>query len=159
MKRVKVSTREIVIVAIMLAAVLYGVYGFFIASPPTPIEIVTSESAAGIDNLITDASKLLKDSGSYPIYAGIVASAEDNWERDPFCKDNSYSTDGMGLGLEYTGYLKLGNRKIAIINNVIYELGEELELGGYAVRHIGPSAVVIEGKTKGMSITIPLLEE
>ncbi|MBW2630463.1 MAG: hypothetical protein JRC90_01650 [Deltaproteobacteria bacterium] len=159
MERVKVSTREIVIVVVMLAAVLYGVYSFFIASSPKLINTVTPESTAEIDNLITDALEILKDSESYPIYADIVTSAESNWERDPFYKETTSLVNVMGLGLEYTGYLEIGNKKIAIINNVIYEAGDELEFVGYIVRHIRPSAVVIEGKIKGMSITIPLLEE
>ncbi|MEA1971458.1 MAG: hypothetical protein U9N37_07585 [Thermodesulfobacteriota bacterium] len=159
MKRVKVSTREIVIIVIMLAAVLYGVYGFFIASSPKSIKTVTLENAGEIDNLITDASAVLKDNGSYPVYACIVTSAENNWERDPFYKESASLVNVMGLGVEYTGYLEIGNRRMAIINNVSYEIGDELELVEYVVRHIRPSAVVIEGKTKGMSVTIPLLEE
>ncbi|MEA3486200.1 MAG: hypothetical protein U9R20_00915 [Thermodesulfobacteriota bacterium] len=159
MKRVKVSTREIVIVVVMLVAVLYGVYGLFITSSSKPTNGMAREDVVGINGLIEDASEVLKDSDSYPVYACIVASAENNWERDPFYKGNTSSMNVMGLGLEYTGYLELGNRKIAIINNVSYEVGDELELVEYVVRRIRLSAVVIEGKTKGMNITIPLLEE
>jgi len=84
MKRVNVSTREIVVMVIMLAAVLYGAYDLFIASSSKPTNGVTLENVAGIDDLIEDASGVLEDSGSYPVYACIVASAESNWERDPF---------------------------------------------------------------------------
>lgn len=147
------------IVAIMLAAVLYGVYGFFIASSPKLAGTIPLENIAVIDKLIADASEILKDSDSYPAYACTVTSAESNWERDPFYKESTPSVNVMGMRLEYTGYLEIGNRKIAVINNVSYEVGDELELVEYIIRHIRPSAVVVEGKIKGMSVTIPLLEE
>lgn len=159
MKRVKVSTREIVIVIIMLAAVLYGVYNLFIDSSSKPTNGMTLEDVVGIDNLIGDASEVLKDSGSYPLYACIVASAESDWERDPFYKESTPSVNVMGLGLEYTGYLEIGNRKIAVINSVSYEVGDELEFGGYIVKRIRPSAVVIERKLSRINITVPFLEE
>ncbi|MCD6487345.1 MAG: hypothetical protein J7K35_08485 [Syntrophobacterales bacterium] len=159
MEKVKVSTREIVIIVIMLAAVLYGAYSFFIASSPKSVKTVIPESTAEIDNLIADASEILKSSDSYPLYANIVASAESDWVRDPFYKETTSLVNVMGLGLEYTGYLEIGNKRVAVINNVIYETGDKLELVGYVVRHIRPSAVVIEGKIKGMRVTIPLLEE
>ena len=159
MKRVKASKREIVIIVIMLIAVLYGVYGFFIASAPEPVKTVAQEDLTEISNLITDSSKVLKDSGTYPVYASIIAAAESDWERDPFYIESATSVSVMGMGLEYTGYLEIGNRRIAIINNISYRIGDKLELMEYVVRHIRPSAVVVEGKTKGMRITIPLLEE
>ena len=161
MKRVKVSTREIVIVVIMLAAVLYGVYALFIASSSKPTDGVAREDVVGIDGLIEDASEVLKDSGSYPVYAYIVSRAETSWKRDPFFDEvvNAPSMSASDLGLEYTGYLEIGKRRIAVINSVSYEIGDELELGEYVVKRIRLSAVVIEGKISRTNITIPFLEE
>lgn len=120
---------------------------------------MTLENVAGIDDLIEDASGVLEDSGSYPVYACIVASAESNWERDPFYKESISSVNVMGLGLEYTGYLEIGNRKIVVINSVSYEVGDELEVGGYVIKRIKPSSVVIEKKISKTNITVPFLEE
>ncbi len=60
--------------------------------------------------------------------------------------------------VEYTGYLEIGTRRIAVINGESYEAGEELEAGGYLVKRIRSSAVVIEEKGTGKDITVPLEE-
>ena len=160
MKRVKVSTREIVIVGIMLIAVLYGFYSLFIApSSKPPVKSVSLTSVTETDNLIKDASEVLKIRGSYPVYAAIVSSAEGSWDRDPFYEQKAGSVTVGDLGLKYNGYLEIGRKRIAIINNVSYEIGDKLEIAEYIVRYISPSAVVVEGEIKGMRVTIPLLEE
>ena len=159
MKRVKVSTREIVIVVFMLAAVLYGVYTLFIAPSSKLTEGVAREDVVGIDDLIEDASEVLKDSGSYPAYDYIVSGAEANWERDPFYGVNLVSMSTLDLNLEYTGYLEIDKRRIAVINSGSYEVGDELDIGGYVVKRIRPFEVVIEGKISKTDITVPLLEE
>ncbi|HOO91621.1 MAG TPA: hypothetical protein PLA74_12420 [Syntrophales bacterium] len=158
MKRVKVSTREIVIVVIMVAAVLYGVYDLFIASSK-PTDNRARVDAVAIDGLIADASEVLKDSGSYPINAHIVSVTDNGWKRDPFYEINTLAINASDLNLRYTGYLEIGKRKIAVINNESYEIGDELELGGYTVRRIKPSEIVIEEKVNKTDITIPFLEE
>ena len=161
MKRVKVSTREIVIVVFMLAAVLYGVYALFIAPSSKPTQGVSQdqEDVVGIDDLIEDVSEVLKGSGSYPAYDYIVSRAEANWERDPFYGVNMLSMNTSDLSLEYTGYLEIDKRKIVIINSASYEVGDELEIGGYVVKSIRPFEVVIEGKISRSDITVPFLEE
>lgn len=159
MKRVKVSTREIVIIGIMLIAVLYGFYSFFIAPSSKPGKSVSLKSVTGTDNLIKDASEVLKIRGSYPVYAAIVSSAEGSWDRDPFYEEKAALLTIGDLGLKYNGYLEIGRKRIAIINNVSYEIGDKLEIAEYIVRYISPSAVVVEGEIKGMRVTIPLSEE
>ncbi|MDO9515285.1 MAG: hypothetical protein Q7J01_04190 [Syntrophales bacterium] len=159
MKKVRVSTREIVVVVVMLAAVLYGVYDFFVASSPSPVD--TGGNVVQIDTLIAEASEILKDREAYPVYAAIVAGAETDWGRDPFYADNTPAAVSI-LNLEpvkYTGYLEIGTRRIAVIDGVSYEAGDELEVGGYLVKRIKSSAVVIEEKGTGKSINVPLLEE
>ncbi len=158
-KRTKVSTREIVIVVIMLIALLYGLYSFFIAPSSKQVQSVSSKRLTTTDKLITDASEVLKIRGSYPVYAAVVRSAESDWDRDPFYEEKTASLTIEGLGLKYSGYLEIGRKKIAIINNIGYEIGDKLEIAEYIVKYISPSAVVIEGEMKGMRVTIPLLEE
>ncbi|MDD5722273.1 MAG: hypothetical protein PHY29_00890 [Syntrophales bacterium] len=160
MNKIRVSIREIVVMAVMLAVVLYGVYDSFVASSSKPLGAGSGEKVVQIDTLIAEASKVLEDRGSYPVYAAIVAGAEADWGRDPFYADNTpgMRTSTMGA-IEYTGYLEIGTRRIAVIDGVGYETGDELEVGGYLVKRIGSSAVVIEEKETGKGITVPLLEE
>lgn len=160
MKRIKVSTREIILVAAMLAAVLYGAYDFFVVSSPNPSGTVSGGNAAQIDALIAEASRVLEKGGSYPVYAAVVEGAETGWERDPFYAGKAPVVSTSTLGpVAYTGYLEIGARRIAVIDGVSYEAGDELEVGGYRVKRIASSAVVIEETGTGKGITIPLLEE
>ncbi|TFG93338.1 MAG: hypothetical protein E4H15_01570 [Syntrophobacterales bacterium] len=160
MKKVKVSTREVVVVAVMLVAVLFGVSDFFLASSSKVVGVGGGEDAARIDALIADVSKVLEDSKSCPVYAAIVTEAETDWGRDLSYADNTPVVSTSNLGpVEYTGYLEIGTRRIGIIDGVSYEAGDELEVGGYLVKRIRPSSVMIEEKGTGKSITVPLLEE
>jgi len=160
MKRIKVSTREIILVAAMLAAVLYGAYDFFVVSPPNPSGTGGGGNAVQIDALIAEASKVLAEGRSYPVYAAVVEGAGTDWGRDPFYADKGPAVSTPTLGpVAYTGYLEIGARRIAVIDGVSYEIGDELEVGGYRVKRIRSSSVVIEEKGTGKGITVPLLEE
>lgn len=159
MKKVKVSTREIVIVAVMLIVVLYGAYDYFVGSSSKPAG-AGDERAAQIDALIARISKTLEEHSPYPVYAAVVARAETEWERDPFYREITLvkSTEDLG-DVAYTGYLEIGTRKIAVIDGMSYESGDELERGGYLVSRIRPSAVEIKGKKSGKTIIVPLWGE
>ncbi len=160
MKRVTVSTREMVVVAVMLVAVLYGVHEFFVASSSKSLGAGGREHAAQIDTLIAEASKVLENPGTSPVYAAIIAGVEADWGRDPFYAEITPVVSTSNLGpVAYTGYLEIGTRRIAVIDGVSYEAGDELEVGGYHVKRIRPSAVVIKEKGTGKSITVPLLED
>jgi hypothetical protein len=160
MKRVKVSTREMVVVLVMLAVVAYGLCDLFIAASSKPVGTGFRKHAAQLDAMIAEASKVLKDLGSAPVYAALVAGAETEWGRDPFYADITPAANISNLGpIAYTGYLEIGTRRIAVINGVSYEAGDELEVGGYLVKRIRPSGVVIREKGTGKSTTFPLLEE
>ena len=64
--------------------------------------------------------------------------------------------EGMIL---YTGYLEMGTTRLAIINGNEYATGDMLEQGGYVVRSITPSQIVLATTdgTKNMFI-VPLQE-
>jgi len=62
-------------------------------------------------------------------------------------------------GFTYSGYLEIGDRRLAIINGIEYETGDELAMGGYIVRGIYPNRVVIEVKWRKEKIIVPLEEE
>ena len=160
MNKIRVSIREIVVMAVMLAVVLYGVYDSFVASSSKPLGAGGEEATAQIDTLIAEASKVLENRGSYPVYAAVVARAEADWGKDPFYSYDTPAVSTATIGpVVYTGYLEIGKRRIAVIDGVSYEAGDELEAGGYLVGRIRSSAVVIKEKVTGKSTTVPLLEE
>jgi hypothetical protein len=59
----------------------------------------------------------------------------------------------------YTGFLRMGEKKLAIINGMEYEAGDILEPDGFIIRSISPSRVVIApaGKKK-KTLTLPMEE-
>ncbi len=160
MKNIKVSTREILLVAFMMIAVLYGAYQLFIASASKPVD-KGNGAVASVEDLTTKVSSVLGEAGTYTTYAAIIAAAEGQWAKDPFYRSAAPAKRGapkMGP-VVYTGYLEIGNKRIAVIDSESYETGDELELGGYIVKDIKTSAVVLQGKGTTDFITVPLLEE
>ncbi|MBW2358691.1 MAG: general secretion pathway protein GspB [Deltaproteobacteria bacterium] len=59
----------------------------------------------------------------------------------------------------YSGYMEMGDRKIAIIDGMEYKTGEEIVPGGFVIRAIYPNKIVIGIKGKEEEITVPLVEE
>jgi len=156
------AKREKVIVFIMVLAILYGVYTFFIASSPKrskPVSVSTGVEKGNVNKLVENVSKVLKDDGSAVVDAYIVARAEEEWGTDPFYMENIPSGYTGEVKLVYTGYMKIGNREIAIINGVDYQVGDELEMAGYRVKSISPSMVIVVNKEGEEKITVPLSEE
>ncbi|MGD8881179.1 MAG: general secretion pathway protein GspB, partial [Desulfobacterales bacterium] len=47
------------------------------------------------------------------------------------------------LEVSYTGFMQMGDKKLAIINGVEYAAGDRLEQGDYILQSITPSRVVI----------------
>ena len=159
MKKIKVSTREIVIVAVMLIVVLYGAYDYFVGFVSKPVGN-GDERAAQIDALIAQVSKTLEAHGAYPVYAAFVTRAESEWKRDPFYREIvPVKTTTDRIDVVYTGYLEIGTRRLTVIDGVSYGPGDELERGGYLVTRIQPSSVVIKGKKSGKTIIVPLWGE
>ncbi len=163
------TKREKAIVFVMALAIIYGVYEFFIApsfkKPQTTgvnKEVVTD----GTNKLAEDIARVLKKDDSARVDAYIAARAEEEWTTDPFrtgdCslggKKASFESRGKN-GLVYSGYLDIGKRRIGIINGTDYQIGDELEMGGYMVKSITPSKVIIVDRKGSTEIVVPFLEE
>lgn len=90
-----------------------------------------------------------------------IASAEAEWNRDPYrapvIKEEDMQRQ-LNVSFSYTGYIKAGVKKIAVINGLEYLAGEEIEPGGFIAREIFPDRVVIEVKGQKQKIIVPLIE-
>jgi hypothetical protein len=131
--------------------------------------------------MITDLAVGLSKEGPTEGDKYITERAEGGWDKDPFFKDKvSVSKDKMQIreadgekanrradvlpdfSFTYSGYLEMPGVKIAIINGLEYEAGDEIIGGPFVLRGIYPNKVVIgvkgvEGK-KG-ELTVPIEEE
>ena len=105
-------------------------------------------------------------------YKYIIARAQTEWSKDPFLpseaalrstsESEGYNdkggTSARGLSFIYSGYINISNQKLAIINDMEYEVGENLEQDGYFVKSISPNQVVIGVKKGNNTIVLPLQE-
>lgn len=168
------SRREKIIVFIAFLTLLYGAYDFFIASPAKksksiPVVHNAAPIAKTIDTnkLVKEISDILQENETIKAETYVAMSAEKEWKNDPFSASNVLHSEStkVSIGrmkeirLIYSGYLEVGTRKIAVINGMDYQVGDELEINGYTVKHITPSQVTFVDKKHGGKITVPFLAE
>ena len=153
------TTREKIIVGLMLLTVAYGVYAVFFEGKTKPQETFTfsaSEQLEGLSEFITKVAEASK-AGLSKEDEYIIQLAEAEWKQDPLVsvdlKDRPESELQKAqqvtripipdLNVSYTGFMQMGDKKFAIINGVEYTSGDRLEQGDYVVRSITPRQVVI----------------
>ncbi|QTA86856.1 hypothetical protein [Desulfonema magnum] len=163
------STREKIIVICALLAVVYGAYSFFPrTSPPVPVGNSETKSEELNKFVLEVAGKLAnKDFSNFDNY--ILEQAAGQWKEDPFLASGlSVESEppvvkaeklARELSLTYSGYLIMGNKILAIINGMEYEVGEALAGHGECiVRNISPLETEIGIKGSKEKIIIPIEE-
>ena len=164
------SNREKIIVVGAVLALFYGIYVVFLE--PSGQQPTFSTSSNQLDNLTSFINKVVDATkeGISERDSDIIARAEKAWVRDPLVRmrkpvqdeqeteQAKQETQPEGM-IIYTGYLEMGTTRLAIINGNEYATGDMLEQGGYIVRSISPSQIVLATTdgTKNMFI-VPLQE-
>ena len=137
----------------MTLAVIYGGYTVFFAAPRE-----VKASSDGKDNDLETlslfiskiADKTKNGLSSAQVYA--LQKAKADWKQDPMMAIKPKLTQeeiaaGQPLVLKapilYTGFLQMGEKRLAILNGVEHEIGDRLEPDGLIVRNISPNHVVI----------------
>lgn len=167
----KLTRQQIIILSIMTLVILFAVYDFFIA-PRSKSEVIdVGKKTSELEVFLSDiTSKLPK--GSLPTAdAYVLSRAETEWVHDPFYEKKSFrewekrkerarAAGGISqkVTFSYSGYLKVGNKNLAIINGVEYEAGNPMEIEGYVLKKIYPDKVVIVNKKSGAKFDVPLQE-
>jgi hypothetical protein len=163
------SKREKVILVIVFFVAVYGIYDVFLCSPPKTFSVDNGGESKRLDDLIAGVIQDVARENLSETEAYIITRAETLWRSDPFLKINGLekrlndaewaASSKHNVSFTYTGYLELGDTRIAIINGREYEIGEELESVGYFVERIEPLQVVIRGKENQKTIIVPVKEE
>jgi hypothetical protein len=176
LEHVEMPMRAKALLVILLLTLTYGVYEF-IFSTPSGTTVIDAE--AELRAMYTLVKEIAADVNKENISAAdtyIIARAETEWRKDLFWarhETDAPELDTIGEGMEaadlipeetrepqitftYSGYLELGSKRIAIIDGMEYEIGEELESGGYTVRSIFPNRVLIEVKGERQVIIVPI---
>ena len=164
------STREKIIVVFALLAMVYGVYIVFFepkSRPPT-----FNRSQKGLESLEAFITKVkvaaaegLSEKDNY-----IIQRAETQWKKDPLMQikkavkaetapEATAKRTEPDSEISYTGYLEMGNVRLAIINGNEYETGDRLEQGGYIVRSISPTRVVLATTDGSKNLFIVPMQE
>ncbi len=163
------SKQEKVILVIVFFVAVFGIYEVFLSSPSKTSSVDNGAELKGLNNLIAEviqgvARENLSESETY-----IITKAEAEWSSDPFLEiikpekrpkaPKWADSSTQKASFTYTGYVELGDTKIAIINGREYKTGEELELGGCFIERIEASKVVVRGTGKKETIIVPIVEE
>jgi hypothetical protein len=161
------SKREKIILAVMLVALAIAAFIFFSGPSAQNPSVANEKELANVKalstQLTTDVKKdALTDSEKY-----VLERAEADWPRDPFLGKKLSPVSQIAGGaagtrpadFAYSGYLDVGNRRLAIINGLEYLVGDQLESGGFVVKSIDPEKVVLEDIGKGGLLTIPFTGE
>ncbi len=164
------SKREKIIVVMLLIVVGYGGYEYFFDSSPSKQSMGAKSTCVNLTKFAADiGAKIKQNELSDKKNFIVLKKASLDWDLDPFWKyalkkeGNEKQQDEKTLSEKkfvYSGYLKLGNRKIAIINNMEYEVGEKvLKYEGYSVLSIFPNKVVLAAGKSGKKLTLLIKDE
>ena len=158
------------IVVMAVLALIYGVYIVFLEpQAQQPTFSTSKDQLEDLSAFITKVAAATKE-GLSEEDSHILKKAESPWINDPMVRlrkpveteeetEQAQEETGPGDEILYTGYLEMGSMRLAIINGNEYSAGDRLEQGGYIVRSITPSQVVL-ATTDGTKNTfiVPLQE-
>jgi hypothetical protein len=161
------TTREKIIIGLMVLAVVYGVYTVFFAAPR---DVSISRGEKGLETLnsfVTKVAEKTKTSLSKE-QTYILQKARTEWKQDPFIqiqpkltREEEAARQPLVLTSKiiYTGFLEMGDKRLAIINGMEYEVGDSLEPAGLVVKTINPTHVVVAAPDKKNKTLILPMEE
>ncbi len=165
--------REKIILGLMALVIAYGFYALFFSSPHKKTDIYAGKKSEELSRIITEISLDLSKSGPTEEDNYVIARAKSDWVKDPFLEKKASVTKEIQKPKEpevvipkftfaYSGFMKMGELKIAIVNGLEYKIGEEVVPDKCVIREIYPNKVIIRIKgIKGKKgeIIVPLVEE
>ena len=168
----KLTTRQIVILAVMLLAALYAGYDFLSKGRKGATAVDTGKKVEELGVLVKDITTILTKDAPSPAAAHMIKQAETPWPRDPFyekieAREVSVTREMAQASalaavkgkILYTGYLDTGRKKIAIINGNEYISGNAIDVEGYVLKSIDPTRITLYNKAANLTIEIPLQDE
>jgi len=163
------STREKIIVGLMALAVVYGVYTLFLSGPPgeTALKGGGDRELEALNSFITKVADKTK-SGLSKKHVYVLQKAQVEWKQDPLLQIKPKLSEEekearkplvLKSKILYTGFLQMGEKRLAILNGLEYEIGDRLEPDGLIVRNIHPNHVVIGSPDlKNKKVVLPMEE-
>jgi hypothetical protein len=159
------SKREKIIVGVMVFSILFALV-YFLSPAITGRGEKPADSYTGSEKIIQEIAAELKKVASSPNENYVIARAEAAWAKDPFYKKVmpvAAKTGPGGAGgsdFVYSGYVDMGERKLAVINGNTYQVGEKLDIGSaFYLKSVEPSRAVIVDRQNQRNIVIKLKDE
>jgi hypothetical protein len=159
------TNREKIIVGLMLIVVVYGVYTLFLSSP-SETKISGQQNLETLNTFVAKIADKAK-SGLSKKQSYVLQKAKTKWKQDPLIQmreapkveEEEVIMPATKSKIVYTGFLQMGNKRLAIISGMEYEAGDKLEPGGFIVRNINPNHVVLGTSNTGKQTFIIPMEE
>ncbi len=155
------SGREKIIVGLMIGSVIYGAYHFWGQyRSKININVLTPK-------IIEDKIKPIRESDIVVLSEKekyILNQASAVWTQDPFIAPVPRQRLAKKMlppapkDLKYSGYLRMGDRILAIIDGMEYQVGESLLKSPYLISDISPRQVIIALPDGINSTHIPILD-
>ena len=162
------TNREKIIVGLMVLTVGYGAIELLL--PRRQADLLPSQAVEGVNAFIAKVADAVK-TASTDASALIINKAEAAWKQDPFLevrKPPAHRPDATSqpkdtvrpaANLVYSGFIEIGSRRVAIINGMEYEAGDTVNPGGFTVRSVLPTKVLMTAaQREGTAIELPLQE-
>jgi hypothetical protein len=158
----KLSKSQMIILIAMVASIAYGGYDWYgRLSKKRNIQPASAAQAQSLKTIMESAAPLGGQDAASKINAYIIRRAEMKWHGDPFYSGKiplaemfrGEAKTGAGTDkkpdIRYTGYMRAGNKQLAVLNGIEYETGEALEGQKYILKKILPAKVIIEDRRDG----------
>ncbi len=152
----------------MVLSVIYGVYIIFFESPKQATSFGGGGGDRELEALNTFITKVADKtkSGASKQQAYVLQKAQNIWKQDPLVQLETQKVE-VDTGpesvkdtrVQYTGFLEMGDTRLAIISGMEYEIGDRLDPGGFVIRRILPSHVVVAPPGKKKKTMILPMEE
>jgi hypothetical protein len=159
------SKREKIIVGVMVFSILFALV-YFMSPAITGQGAKSAEQYTGSEKIIQEIAAELKKVATSPNESYVIARAEAAWAKDPFYKKVLPVAAKAGPGgagaqdIVYSGYVDMGEKKLAVINGNTYRVGDKLDFGGaFYLTSVEPSRVVIADRQNQRNIVIKLKDE
>ena len=125
---------------------------------------------AGLRKDIEDSQKKVGESKPKDVAVYVVANADAPFPQDPFYyrikveepeqpEEVVEEAPTPAVELFYTGYIQVGRKRMAIINNLEYEVGDDVAATGFLLKAIHQDRVEIVSREGKFTSLIPYVEE
>lgn len=166
------TTREKIIVGVMCLTIAYGAYELMGARKPKAKTSPQADPVAELKNFVLEVSQKLVGDKLGEEYQYMIEQAGDQWTKDPFLHSSTSLKKNLTERvlpkklvpterppeLTYTGFMQIGDTRMAILNGIEYARGESLNLKDYFVKDILPTRVVIGRLNNLETIQLPIAE-